>query len=66
MIPNNFLRAYYLLAFISLGSISIHTQIKSILEDTPLSYSSFLLGRIISTILSIVIFSILIMKDLIQ
>lgn len=42
-------------AIISFGGISIHTQIKSLLEDTSISYSSFLKGRIMQTIISIIL-----------
>ena len=55
IINNILVRSLFILIFISFGSISIHIQIKSILEDTSL-YKSFLKGRIISTILSIIIF----------
>lgn len=43
------------IAIISFGGLSIHTQIKSILEDTKIKYSSFLKGRILQTILSIIL-----------
>ena len=52
-------RAYYILLFLSFGGISIHMQVKSILSDTSLSYSSFLKGRIIATPISFLIFYIL-------
>jgi len=42
-------------AIISFGGISIHTQIKSILEDTSISYSSFFKGRVMQTIISIIL-----------
>ena len=35
---------------VSFAGLSIHTQIKSILEDTPISYKYFLLGRIVASI----------------
>ena len=59
IINNNIIKAIFILIFISFGSISIHIQIKSILEDTLL-YKSFIKGRIISTILSIIIFLLII------
>ena len=34
--------------FINFGGLSIHSQIKSIISDTPISYKYFLLGRLIS------------------
>lgn len=42
-------------SIISFGGISIHTQIKSILEDTSISYSSFFKGRVLQTIISIIL-----------
>ena len=60
IISNNILRSYYILLFLSFGSISIHMQTSTILEDTNLSYLSFLKGRILGTIISIIIFTILI------
>ena len=53
-------RAFFVLFFISFGGISIHMQVKSILSDTSLSYSSFVLGRIIATLLAFVVFFLLI------
>lgn len=55
IINNILIKSIFILIFISFGSISIHIQIKSILEDTSL-YKSFIKGRIIGTILSIIIF----------
>lgn len=40
-------------AIISFGGLSIHTQIKAIIEDSPLSYKPFLKGRIMQTIISV-------------
>jgi len=60
------IRAYFILFFISFGGISIHMQIKGILEDTPLSYRFFFLGRIIGTVLSFLIFSFLVISHLLQ
>lgn len=40
-------------SFISFGGLSIHTQIKSILADTNISYLPFLKGRFLHVILSI-------------
>ena len=44
------------LIFTSFGSLSIHSQIKSIIIDTPLSYKQFCLYRLFHAILSIIIF----------
>jgi sporulation integral membrane protein YlbJ len=43
------------ISIISFGGISIHTQIKAILEDTSISYSSFLKGRIMQSLISAVL-----------
>ena len=40
----------------SFGGLSIHTQIKSILEDTPISYNYFLFGRIIASVIALIFF----------
>lgn len=58
IINNIFIKSIFILIFVTFGSISIHMQVKSILEDTLL-YKSFLKGRIISTILTIIIFLII-------
>ena len=58
IIHNTFIRSIFILIFISFGSLSIHMQVKSILEDTYL-YKSFIKGRIIGTILSLIIFLII-------
>ena len=41
------------ISFISFGGLSIHTQIKSIISDTSISYSEFLKGRILHVGISI-------------
>ncbi len=43
------------ISIISFGGLSIHTQIKGILEDTEIKYSYFLKGRIMQTIISIIL-----------
>lgn len=43
------------ISFISFGGLSIHTQIKGILEDTNISYHNFFIGRIYQTIISIIL-----------
>ena len=58
LLPKN-IQPLFLLLFLNLGSISIHIQTKSILSDTSLKYTTFLQGRIISTIFSIIIYVIL-------
>ena len=49
------IREILAIIFISFGGLSIHMQIKGILSDTSIKYTSFLKGRIIQTILSILI-----------
>ena len=56
LITSSLIKSLLIIAFTSFGSLSIHIQIKSILSDTNLSYTNFLQGRIISTILAIIIF----------
>lgn len=56
ILKNTIEKSYWILGFLSFGSLSIHMQVKSILEETPISYFSFLKGRIIGTILSFIIF----------
>ena len=43
------------IAIISFGGLSIHTQIKAILEDTKIKYQFFLKGRILHTIISTIL-----------
>lgn len=55
---NNDIKYFFILFFISFGGISIHMQVKSIISN-KLSYKYFFVGRIISTVLAIIIFCIL-------
>ena len=41
---------------ISFGGLSIHMQVKSIITDTSIKYKYFFIGRIIGTILALIIF----------
>lgn len=59
ILSNNILRSYFILFFISFGSLSIHLQVKSILEDT-IAYHYFFRGRIIGTIICFIIYTFLI------
>jgi hypothetical protein len=59
ILNSTLLKSLLVLSFISFGSVSLHIQIKSILMDAKLSYKSFIQGRLITTILSIIIFLIL-------
>ena len=52
----NSIGAYKWLIFtISFAGLSIHGQIKSILDDTDLNYKHFLFGRIIASIISLLV-----------
>ena len=55
---NNDIKYFFVLFFISFGGISIHMQVKSIINN-KLSYKYFFIGRIISTIISFFIFFII-------
>lgn len=52
-------QALFMLAFISFGGFSIHTQVFSILEDYNISYLKYLLARILHVVFSCLILSIL-------
>lgn len=55
ILSNTFIQGILLFFFIAFGSISIHIQVKSILEDTSISYSSFLKGRVLSFIFCVIL-----------
>lgn len=59
ILQSTLIKSIIIIASLSLGSISINIQIKSILSDTLLSYKTFIKGRIISTIISIITFLII-------
>lgn len=61
VINSTITRAYFILIFISFGSLSIHMQVNSLITNTSIKYFNFFLGRVIGTILSLFIFSLLIM-----
>ena len=54
------IKAYMAVLFISFGSLSIHTQIKSILIDTNISYYNFFKSRILHVIISFILLSLFI------
>ena len=66
IISNNIVRACFILLFSVFGSLSIHMQVNSILIESKIKYRNFLKGRVISLILSFLIFFLflLIKKDL--
>jgi len=61
LIGNVYIRLIYILLFISFGGLSIHMQVKSILADTPIRYKYFFKGRIVGTILALIILLLLLM-----
>lgn len=56
LLKDTTLQSIFIIIFIALGGVSIHMQVKSILADTKINYKYFLLGRIISTLFSIILF----------
>ncbi len=59
-LSNNLLKkALLAIFFISFGGISIHMQVKSIIAGSKIKYKNFLKGRIIATVLALIIFLIL-------
>ena len=56
ILSSNGIKAFFILFFLSFGSISIHIQVSAILEEIDLSYWDFLKGRILGTLLSIGLF----------
>ena len=58
LINNIFIKCLFILAFLSIGSISIHMQVNETIGN-DLDYLYFFKGRIIGTILSIIIFCLL-------
>ena len=59
LISNEILKCLLIITFISIGGISIHMQVKSILTDTKIKYKYFLIGRLISTSFALSIFLLL-------
>lgn len=59
IIANINIRAIIILILLSIGSISIHIQTKSIIADTSIKYKNYLLARILQTIFALIIFFIL-------
>lgn len=56
LITDSTIRAIIIISFFSLGGISVHMQIKSIIADTSIKYKNFLAGRIYQTIIAIILF----------
>ncbi|MBR3049794.1 MAG: hypothetical protein IKG58_04495 [Bacilli bacterium] len=57
LINNDFIKALFIIFFISFGGISVNMQVKSIISDTSVSYKYFIIGRMLQFIISIVLLS---------
>lgn len=60
LINNKRIRAILILLFINFGSLSIHLQVNSIINNTPIKYKNYFKGRLISTTISLIILLIII------
>lgn len=56
LISNHIIKGIIIIFFFCFGSISVHLQTKSIISDTKIKYTNFLIGRIFQIILAILIF----------
>ena len=56
ILSNSFHKSLFILLFLSFGSLSIHMQVLSLLGESPVSYFSYLKGRILSSFLAILFF----------
>ena len=59
LIVNKTIKSIFIIILISIGSLNINIQIKSILADTNIKYKNFIKGRILSTIFALIIFLLL-------
>ncbi len=50
------LKALLMLVFITFGSLSVHLQVINAIKSTDLSYINFLIGRILETIIAVILF----------
>ena len=50
------LKALLMLIFITFGSLSVHLQVINAIKNTNLSYTNFFIGRILESIIAIIIF----------
>lgn len=51
-----FIKGLLICFILTFGGLNIHNQVRIIIKDKKLNYSSFLKGRIISTLLSVIIY----------
>ena len=59
LINNTLIQSYFVLLFISFGSISIHIQVNNLIANSSINYIEYLKGRIIGTIIAFIIFNLL-------
>ena len=63
LVPNTFLslklKGLLMLCFITFGSLSVHLQVINALKNTNLSYTNFFIGRILETIIAVILFLII-------
>ena len=53
------LKALLMLIFITFGSLSVHLQVINAIKNTNLSYTNFFIGRILESIIAIILFLLL-------
>ena len=56
LINNETIKGIIVIFFFTFGGISVHMQTKSIIADTKIKYKNFLIGRLMQSILAIIIF----------
>lgn len=59
IINNEIVKALLIINFIAIGSLSIHMQVKSIIQDSKIKYQNFFISRLEQTILASAIFLLL-------
>ena len=47
-----------MLIFITFGSLSVHLQVINAIKNTNLSYTNFFIGRILESIIAVILFTI--------
>lgn len=56
---SNYYKALFITAIISFGGLSVHTQVISIISETKIKYTPFLIGRILQALIASIILSII-------
>ena len=52
------LKALLMLIFITFGSLSVHLQVINAIKNTNLSYTNFFIGRILESVIAVILFTI--------